>query len=215
MNKSKQQLTRVVLADDHDAVRSGIKSLLRPAHDIVVVGEAKNGEDTLKTVNELSPDVLLLDIEMPGMNGIGVARQIKDNRQDTRVLVLSAYDDQEYIEELMTLGVSGYLVKGEAPKKIIEAIRGVARGEKGWLSPQIAKKILGKEEKTNPAQKTLTFLELRILRQMAERKSDQEISTELDLDRETVTKQVQSILAKLNAASRDEAVTEAIKQGWV
>jgi len=215
MDVTEQRVTRVVLADDHEAVRKGIKTLLRPARDIVVVGEAKNGEDTLKKVDELSPDVLLLDIEMPGINGIAVARKLKENKQEIRVLVLSAFDDQEYIEELMTLGVSGYLVKGESPDKIIEAIRGVARGENGWLSPQVAKKIYKKEEKISLVQKTLTFLELKVLRQLAENKSDQEISSELDLDVDAVEGQIQSIINKLNVSNRAEAVTEAIKQGWV
>jgi len=132
----KKKTTSVVLADDHESVRRGIRGLLDKVPDIVIVGEAVNGKDALRTVKELKPDVLLLDIEMPGMNGIEVARTL---RKRVKILVISAYDDQEYIREVLANGAAGYIIKGEAPRWIIEAIRGVARGEKGWVSPRLSK----------------------------------------------------------------------------
>ncbi len=133
--------TRVVLADDHDVVRQGLKRLLDRVPEIEVVGEARNGLQALQSVEDLQPDVLLLDIEMPLMDGIEVARRLQEAKIQVRILILSAYDDREYIQALLEIGVSGYLIKGDAPNKIVEAVRGVAKGQEGWVSPQIRKKI--------------------------------------------------------------------------
>lgn len=116
------------------------------ASEIEVIGEAKDGKEALRQVTENTPDVLLLDVEMPGMNGIEVA-QIMKNREKypTRILVLSAYDDQEYIREMMNNGASGYLLKDEAPERIIEALKSVAKGETGWLSPQFKSRLAVKK----------------------------------------------------------------------
>jgi DNA-binding NarL/FixJ family response regulator len=133
--------TRVVLAEDNEIVRRGIRKLLIKAQDIVVVGEGKDGVEALSLVQSLHPDVLLLDVELPLINGIQVARQLRKGRSKTRILVLSAYDDQEYIHEMMANGASGYLVKDDAPERIIDAVRGVAQGEKGWVSPNVKAKL--------------------------------------------------------------------------
>lgn len=141
ISMGKGTATRVVLADDHVVVRQGLKRLLDRAAEIEVVGEASNGLEALNSVRDLHPDVLLLDIEMPVMDGVEVARRLRESNANVRILVLSAYDDQEYIRALQDIGVSGYLVKGEAPGKIVEAVRGVAEGQKGWVSHQVRKKL--------------------------------------------------------------------------
>lgn len=136
-----QTALRVVLAEDNEIIRKGIRNLLTKAKDIVVVGEANNGVEALRLVDDLVPDVLLLDVEMPLLNGIEVAREMKKRDGNTRILVLSAYDDREYIQEMLANGAAGYLIKDEAPKRIIEAVLGVARGETGWVSPRVEAKL--------------------------------------------------------------------------
>ena len=140
-----QTMTRVLLAEDNEIVRRGIRRLLNRAEDIEVVGEASNGVEALRLVDELLPDVLLLDVEMPLLNGIKVAKQLKKDGRNTHILVLSAYDDHEYIREMLAHGASGYLIKDEAPQRIIEAVRGIAQGETGWVSPQVLANLRRKQ----------------------------------------------------------------------
>jgi DNA-binding NarL/FixJ family response regulator len=130
-------LTRVVLADDHPALRLGIRMILGRAPDINVVGEASDGVQTLHLVEDLAPDVLLLDMEMPGLTGVEVAQRLKAAGSSVRILALSSYDDKQYILGLLVNGVLGYLLKEEAPEKIIAAVRGVARGERHWVSQRV------------------------------------------------------------------------------
>jgi DNA-binding NarL/FixJ family response regulator len=134
-------ITRVVLAEDNKAVRKGIKHFLNKAADIEVVGEAENGVEALQLVDELHPDLLLLDVQMPKLNGIEVTSRLKKRKTKTRILVLSAYDDQAYIQAILANGASGYLIKDEAPERILEAVRGVALGEVGWVSPQVKARL--------------------------------------------------------------------------
>jgi len=132
---------RVVLADDHQVVRVGIKKILSRTEDIRVVGEAVNGVDAINMVIEHKPQILLLDIEMPGVSGLGVAQRLREAGSDVKILVLSGYDDREYIHALLEEDIAGYLVKGESPERIITAIRAIAHGSGGWYSTQIAPNI--------------------------------------------------------------------------
>ncbi len=137
--KSKQ--TRVVLADDHAKVRSGIRNLLTRAPDITIIGEASNGLEAIHLVETLSPDILLLDMEMPVMDGTQVAFEIKRKGLPVKILALSAYDDRQYVLNMLNTGAAGYLVKEDVPEILLKAIRGIAHGERGWISEKVANLI--------------------------------------------------------------------------
>ncbi len=210
----REATTKVLLADDHDVVRQGLKRLLNRAPEIEVIGEARDGFEALHLVKELQPDVLLLDIEMPGMDGIEVARRLQELNLKVRILILSAYDDREYIRALLDIGVSGYLVKGEAPGKIVEAVRGVAQGQKGWVSPQVRKKL---EKMQAPPYKpaVLTYRDREILRLLASGKADDAIAGQIGLSESEFTLLVQDLLKKIGVASRQEAIEVSLREGWI
>jgi DNA-binding NarL/FixJ family response regulator len=132
---------RVVLADDHLLMRTGIKNMLNRAEGIEVIGEAENGYQALDLAYSLEPDVLLLDMEMPGLKGVEVAQELEASGSTIPVLVLSAYEDKQFILGVLATGAAGYLTKEEVPENIIKAVRGVARGESGWVSTRIADRI--------------------------------------------------------------------------
>jgi DNA-binding NarL/FixJ family response regulator len=209
--------TRVVLADDHDVVRRGLRRLLERAPGIEVIGEASDGLQALQTVENLRPDVLLLDIEMPVMDGIEVARRIQASGVKVNVLILSAYDDREYIRALFDIGVSGYLIKGEAPGKIVEAVRDVAQGKSGLASPQVIKRLekIQDAEAHSYRQNTLTYRELEILRLMAHGKTDAQIEKQLKLNHSDYYHMVQQLLQKVGVQSLSEAVRVSLSEGWI
>ena len=128
---------RVVLADDHPVMRAGIRSLLTAKKDILVVGEASNGLEAIDLVKTLKPEVLVLDIEMPVMDGIEATRLLRRAGVTTCILVLSSYAERDYIRLVLEQGVSGYLIKDEAPGRIVEAVRRVASGDQGWFSERV------------------------------------------------------------------------------
>jgi DNA-binding NarL/FixJ family response regulator len=134
-------ITRIVLADDHAGVRAYVRRLLQRTPGIEVIGEASNGNEALQLVNQLQPDVLLLDMEMPVLSGVEVARRLRAENSPVRVLALSAYDDRQYVLEMLSNGAAGYLTKDDAPDFIVEAVRSVAEGEGRWVSEQVAAKI--------------------------------------------------------------------------
>ncbi len=204
---------RVVIADDHPVMRDGIRNLLDKAIDIQVVGEAGDGVEALRLVEELAPDVLLLDMELPGLKGVEVAQRLQASAAAVRILALSAYNDQEYIRGLLASGAAGYLLKEEIPATIVEAIRGVARGERGWVSRQVVAQMASwtqKEEST-----ALTGREMDVLRLVVEGKTNQEIALALGISDKTVEKHLEGVFAKLGVASRVEAAVHAVREGLV
>jgi DNA-binding NarL/FixJ family response regulator len=132
---------RVVLADDHPMIRASVRNMLHRTNDIVVVGEASNGYEAIEVARSLQPDVLILDMEMPGLKGLDVAEELLGSGFTKPILVLSAYKDKQMILGVLACGVSGYLTKDELPDTIIKAVRGVAEGEGGWVSRQIAEQL--------------------------------------------------------------------------
>jgi DNA-binding NarL/FixJ family response regulator len=195
---------RVVIADDHPVVRSGICDMLTAADGITVVGEAEDGAEALRLTREEHPDVLLLDVEMPERSGVEVARELQTESNPTRLLALSSYDDQEYVQGLLKNGASGYLTKENAPELIIEAVRAVARGEVRWFV------------QPSPSSSTapdLTSREKEILQVMARGLSNDEIAEELHLAESTIRKHATNIYRKLGVDSAREAIAWAWQNG--
>lgn len=207
--------TSVLLVDDHPVVRSGIRNLLEKAPDIVVVGEASDGTEALRMVKELSPDILLLDMEMPGLSGNEVAQALLKEGASVRILALSAHDDRQYIQELLANGAAGYLVKEEVPEAIIEAVRGVSRGEQGWVSRRIAAKMSTWMREERSERMSLTPREKEVLASVVAGKTNQEIGVVLGISEKTVEKHLEGIFNKLGVASRVEAAVQAVREGMI
>jgi DNA-binding NarL/FixJ family response regulator len=206
---------RVVLADDHPIVRTGIRTMLAKASDIIVVAEVGNGPDVLVQIAELAPDVLLLDMEMPGLSGVEVAQKLKAANSKVKVLALSAHDDEVYVRSLLANGAVGYLTKEEAPELIIGAVRGIARGETGWISRRAAAQMISwtRQQAEEPAE--LTEREMQVLQQAATGKTNREIALALGIAGKTVEKHMGGVFEKLRVSSRVEAVMSAVKKGWI
>ncbi|HEX9012892.1 MAG TPA: response regulator transcription factor [Anaerolineaceae bacterium] len=206
---------RVVLADDHPVVRTGIRNLLNRSSDIEVVGEASNGTEALQMCSDYKPDVLLLDMEMPGLKGVEVAQRLKTGESEVHILALSAYDDKQYILELLESGAAGYLTKEEAPETIIDAIRGVAQGEQGWVSRRVAAQMSVWMREDEPEGNRLTHRELEVLKLVVEGKTNQGIGLNLGISEKTVEKYLEAVFAKLGVSSRVEAAVYAVREGLV
>jgi DNA-binding NarL/FixJ family response regulator len=206
---------RVVLADDHPVVRNGIRHLLEKVIDIEVLGEASTGGEALSLVQEMKPDILLLDMEMPDLNGREVAAKLQQMGSPVKVLALSAYDDPVYIRELLESGAVGYLVKEEAPETIVEAVRGVAHGEQGWVSRRIAAQMVSWVRGDEAERSQLTPREVDVLRLVVDGNTNQSIANSLGISEKTVEKYMDAIFTKLNVSSRVEAAVYAVRIGLV
>lgn len=202
---------RVLMIDDHPIVRSGIRMLLERASDIVIVGEADRGDEAENLVTSLAPDVLLLDMEMPGKSGREVARDLQAAGNPVRVLALSAYDDEDYIMELLASGAAGYLCKEEAPETIVEAVRGVARGEEGWFSRRVTARMASAARKQQqPSLQALTEREEEVLKYVTKGWTNNRIAAEMSVSERTVRFHLTNIYDKIGVSSRAEAVSWAL-----
>lgn len=211
---------KVVLADDHVLVREGTRELLEREDDFEVVGEADDGEQAVKLVTEWQPDVALMDIAMPKLNGIEATRRIKATCPATAVLILTAYDDDQYVFALLEAGAAGYLLKDVRSRDLIEAIRAVNAGE-SVLHPVIARKVVNRfarppdEPSEESALDRLTEREMEVLRLAAKGMSNKEIAQELVLSVRTVHGHLHNIFEKIRVGSRTEAVLHALRTGWL
>jgi NarL family two-component system response regulator LiaR len=207
---------RVLIVDDHEIVRKGIRALLATKRDIQVVGEARDGAEALTQAQTLRPDVILMDLMMPKMNGIQATLEITAVQPEARVLVLTSFAADEQVFPAIKAGALGYLLKDLGPQELVQAIRQVFRGEPS-LDPSVARKVL--YELSTPPQKPLTpdpltAREMEILRLVAQGKSNKEIAGELVIAEETVHTHVSNILNKLHLASRTQAALYALKEGY-
>ena len=211
---------KVLIADDHAVVREGTRRILEQEPDMVVVGEAGDGDEAVNLATSLKPDVAIIDIAMPGMDGIEATKRIKAARPSINVLILSAYDDDQFIFSLLEAGAAGYLLKSIRGRELVDAIRAVYSGE-SVLHPTIARKVLnhfvstsGKPEGQEPSG-VLSDREMEVLKLAAKGLSNQDIAEKLCLSIRTVQGHLGHIFNKLQVGSRTEAVVRALKEGWV
>jgi two-component system response regulator NreC len=206
---------RIVLADDHSVVRQGFRRILEAQADMEIVGEASNGREALETATKLSPDVVVMDVAMPELNGIEATRRMGEAAPRTRVLALSMHKDSVYVREILRAGARGYLLKDAVDEDLIAAVRAVARGE-GYLSPGVADAVLTdyRQHVTDPID-LLTSREREVLQLIAEGKTNKEIATTLNLSVYTVDAHRGRIMEKLNLHSTGELVRFAVRKGLI
>jgi NarL family two-component system response regulator LiaR len=206
---------RVLLADDHAILRKGIRALLSTEPDVEVVGEAGDGAEALAQAEALQPDVILMDLVMPGMDGIEATRQIVARQPGARVLVLTSFVADDKVFPAIKAGALGYILKDTGPDELVRAIRQVHRGEP-TMEAEIARKVLfelAQPPRQPPTADPLTARELEVLRLLAQGKSNREIAEDLVLSEMTVRTHVSNILGKLHLASRTQAALYALKEG--
>ncbi len=210
-----ETMIKILIVDDHAVVRKGIRALLATETDLEVIGEAVDGEQAVTLYQELNPDLLLLDLIMPKVNGIEVIKKIKGDHPQAKILVLTSFAADDQVFPAIKAGALGYLLKDTEPDDLIDAIHQVYLGESS-LSPTVARKVL--EEVFHPAQKPLspdplTNREVDVLQVLAKGKSNRNIAEDLSISETTVRTHVSNILGKLHLASRTEAALYALKEG--
>ena len=213
----------IVVADDHEVVRAGFAALLDTQPDFTVLGTAADGTEAVRTCQEQNPDVVLMDIRMPGLDGIAATRQLTGPGGGPRVLILTTFDLDEYVYDALQAGASGFLLKDVTAERLFDAVRVIAAGE-ALLAPSVTRKLIGEfarqrrrpaEERTSNSLALLTPRETEVLRLIAEGLSNPEIATRLVVTEETVKSHVSRILAKLGLRDRTQAVVRAYESGLV
>jgi two-component system, NarL family, response regulator NreC len=208
---------RILLADDHDVVLRGLHDVLARAHDLEVVGEARDGATALRLARSLRPDVAVLDVSMPGMDGVETATQITQHCPGTAILALTMHDDRGHLARMMKAGAAGYVLKRSAAGELVTAIREVAAG-RTWVDPVLGGYVLSRRAGTLSAQPSPDILserEEQVLRAVAWGHSNKEIAGQLGVSTKTVETYKARIADKLGLRSRTEMVRFALQQGWL
>jgi DNA-binding NarL/FixJ family response regulator len=213
-------MTRILIADDEALVRGGLRMILEAQPDLEVVGEASNGSEALSRADELAPDLVLMDIRMPGLNGLAATRSLlAQEAHAPKVLVLTTFDLDDYVYEAIRAGASGFLLKSTPPRQLVEGVRTVMAGD-ALLAPEITRRLLDRFVQRPPPNVThppelaeLSARELEVLRSMADGLSNAEIAAALVLSEATVKTHVNHILTKLRLRSRVQAVALAYRSG--
>ena len=211
-------MLNIVLAEDHNTVREGIKMLVNAQPDMQVVDEAENGEIAIKKVREHRPDVLVMDISMPEMNGLRATKRLKSEFPDIKILTLTRHEDDSFLEQLISAGASGYVLKQSAPAELINAIRTVASG-RSYLDPSLAGKVMSgyavRTLRGDEQAGSVSGRELEVLRCIALGYANKEIATRLNLSVKTVEAHKANAMRKLNMRGRIDIVRYAILMGWL
>jgi DNA-binding NarL/FixJ family response regulator len=210
---------RIVLADDHATVRQGLKLLIDAQADMQVVGEAGDGRAAIDRVEQFKPDVIVMDISMPGMNGLNATRTLKDLHPESRVVALTRYSDDAYLQELLRAGVAGYVLKQSASIELLQAIRAAAAGGQyldSTVTARVTDRFLARDgTKARQPRPAATERETEVLRLIARGYSNKEIAAELDLSVKTVEVHKANGMRKLGLRGRVDIVRFAILQGWL
>jgi DNA-binding NarL/FixJ family response regulator len=211
---------KIVIADDHAVVRAGTRLLLEREADMEVVGEAGDGNQAMQLIERLRPDVAILDINMPGLSGVEVTKRAKPLSPQTAILILTAYDNDEYVFAVLEAGAAGYLLKDAPGQELVSAVRLVRTGEP-VLHPSIARKVIqraldGKDKAAEDrVEDELSEREGEVLRLAARGLSNQEIADTLHISIRTVQRHLNMIFNKLSVGSRTEAIFQSVKRGWL
>src|SRR6266446_6310573 len=208
-SSTKKARIQIVVADDHPIVREGVVANLKRQRDLKVIGEANDGAEVLEFIKQNRPDIALLDLRMPHMNGLEVLLTLNELKLQTKVIVMTAFENEEDIQRSMKAGARAYLLKGCPQQILVDAIRRVFNGEV-YLPPQIAQKLVDRMQKPQ-----ISPRELEVLKAVAAGKSNKEIGVQLFITEGTVKTHVASLLVKLGASGRTSAIREAVRRGLV
>lgn len=212
-------MLQILLVEDHEIVRQGVKLLVDSQDDMKVIGEAANGEIAIKKAAELKPDIILMDVSMPELNGLKATKRIKKLFPDIKILTLTRHTDDGYIQQLIQAGANGYVLKQSAPNELINAIRVIAEG-KAYLDPTLTEKVMGgylsqSTARKNAAKVQMTDRETEVVRMIAWGYSNKEIAEQIQLSVKTVEAHKANAMRKLGMSSRIDIVRYAILQGWM
>ena len=209
---------RILLADDHVTVRHGLRLLIDSQTDMLVVSEASDGQAAIQNAIAVKPDVIVMDISMPGMNGLAATRALKKQQPDIAIVTLTRHGDDAYIQELLRAGVSGYVLKQSAPTELLQAIRAAAAGRQyldSAVTARVTARLLGRADKVHQPVATLSEREAEVLRLIAAGYSNKEIAGRLTLSVKTVEAHKANAMRKLGLTGRIDIMKFAVLQGWL
>ena len=210
---------RILIAEDHQTVREGVKLLVNAQPDMEIVGEAGDGENAIKEAERLKPDMVLIDISMPQMNGLKATKKLRNRHPGLKILILTRHTDDGYLQQLIAAGANGYVLKQSAPTELITAIRTIGAGN-AYLDPSLTRKVMGgyvnrAASLRGESKGDLTDRESEVLRLIAFGYSNKEIGTRLELSVKTIEAHKANAMRKLGISSRIDIVRYAILQGWL